>query len=156
VQDVVEYNSRTHHSNQDLYDRAQADDLKQASVLMAAFVYNTANRDEKLPRKPAAPKAATPPARNAAGGGGWPFLLPRRLGGRHEVDLIEAERVVFRARVLAGNRHREAVLALGQRQDAQRHQLGGSRFLVVEVVTLALNERLPIESEVHFAIVGRN
>jgi carboxypeptidase Q len=52
IQDVVEYNSRTHHSNQDLYDRIQADDLKQAAAVMAAFVYNTANRDEKLPRKP--------------------------------------------------------------------------------------------------------
>jgi len=54
IQDVIEYNSRTHHSNQDLYDRIQADDMKQAAVIMAAFVYNTAMRDEKLPRKPAA------------------------------------------------------------------------------------------------------
>lgn len=67
VQDVVEYNTRTHHSNQDVYDRAQADDLKQASVLMAAFIYNAANRDEKLPRKPAAPKASTPSTPKAAG-----------------------------------------------------------------------------------------
>jgi carboxypeptidase Q len=52
IQDPVEYDTRTHHSNQDLYDRAQADDLKQASVIMAAFVYNTAQRDEKIPRKP--------------------------------------------------------------------------------------------------------
>ncbi|WZO99960.1 M20/M25/M40 family metallo-hydrolase [Isosphaeraceae bacterium EP7] len=51
IQDPVEYDTRTHHSNQDLYDRAQADDLKQASVVMAAFIYNTAQRDEKLPRK---------------------------------------------------------------------------------------------------------
>ncbi|MDR3638830.1 MAG: M20/M25/M40 family metallo-hydrolase [Isosphaeraceae bacterium] len=61
IQDVVEYSTRTHHSNQDVYDRAQADDLKQASVLMATFVYNTANRDEKLPRKP----VAEPPSRSA-------------------------------------------------------------------------------------------
>jgi hypothetical protein len=53
IQDVVEYNTRTHHSNQDLFDRIQADDMKQAAVIMAAFVYNTAVRDEKLPRKPA-------------------------------------------------------------------------------------------------------
>jgi hypothetical protein len=52
IQDQVEYNSRTHHSNQDVYDRLQADDLKQASVVMAAFVYNAAMADEKLPRKP--------------------------------------------------------------------------------------------------------
>ncbi len=52
IQDTVEYHSRTHHSNQDLYDRLQPDDLKQASSVLAAFVYNTAIRDEKLPRKP--------------------------------------------------------------------------------------------------------
>jgi hypothetical protein len=53
IQDAIEYGSRTHHSNQDVYDRIQADDMKQAAVIMAAFVSNTANRDEKLPRKPA-------------------------------------------------------------------------------------------------------
>ncbi len=67
IQDGVEYNTRTHHSNQDLYDRAQADDLKQASVIMAAFIYNTAMRDEKLPRKPASAKSQTPPSRGTAG-----------------------------------------------------------------------------------------
>jgi Zn-dependent M28 family amino/carboxypeptidase len=53
IQDVVEYNSRTHHSNQDVFDRIQADDMKQAAVIMASFVYNAATADEKLPRKPA-------------------------------------------------------------------------------------------------------
>ncbi len=52
IQDPVEYDTRTHHSNMDVYDRIQADDMKQASVIMAAFVYNAAMRDEKLPRKP--------------------------------------------------------------------------------------------------------
>jgi hypothetical protein len=52
IQDEVEYSTRTHHSNQDLYDRIQAEDMKQASVIMAAFIYNTAMQDEKLPRKP--------------------------------------------------------------------------------------------------------
>lgn len=51
IQDEVEYETRTHHSNQDVFDRIQADDMKQAAVIMAAFVYNTAMRDEKLPRK---------------------------------------------------------------------------------------------------------
>jgi hypothetical protein len=54
IQDRIEYGTRTHHSNQDVYDRIQADDMKQAAVIMAAFVYNTAMLDEKLPRKPAA------------------------------------------------------------------------------------------------------
>ncbi|HYJ86193.1 MAG TPA: M20/M25/M40 family metallo-hydrolase [Pyrinomonadaceae bacterium] len=53
IQDEIEYDTRTHHSNQDVFDRIQADDMKQASAIMAAFVYNTAMRDEKLPRKPA-------------------------------------------------------------------------------------------------------
>ena len=52
IQDPVEYDTRTHHSNMDTYERLQADDMKQASVIMAAFVYNAAMRDEKLPRKP--------------------------------------------------------------------------------------------------------
>ncbi len=52
IQDVIEYDARTHHSNQDVYDRIQADDMKQAAAIMATFVLNTANRDEKLPRKP--------------------------------------------------------------------------------------------------------
>ncbi|HSE98245.1 MAG TPA: M20/M25/M40 family metallo-hydrolase [Blastocatellia bacterium] len=51
IQDTVEYDTRTHHSNMDVYDRIQADDMKQAATIMAAFVYNTAMREEKLPRK---------------------------------------------------------------------------------------------------------
>jgi carboxypeptidase Q len=51
IQDEIEYDSRTHHSNQDVFDRIQADDLKQAATIMAAFVYSAAMRDEKLPRK---------------------------------------------------------------------------------------------------------
>ena len=51
IQDEIEYDTRTHHSNQDVFDRIQADDMKQAATIMAAFVYNTAMLDEKLPRK---------------------------------------------------------------------------------------------------------
>lgn len=53
IQDEIEYDTRTHHSNQDVFDRIQADDMKEAATIMAAFVYATAMRDEKLPRKPA-------------------------------------------------------------------------------------------------------
>ena len=52
IQDEVEYDARTHHSNMDVYDRMQADDMKQAATIMAAFVYNAAMRDERFPRKP--------------------------------------------------------------------------------------------------------
>jgi carboxypeptidase Q len=51
IQDEIEYETRTHHSNQDVFDRIQADDMKQAATIMAAFLYNTAMLDEKLPRK---------------------------------------------------------------------------------------------------------
>lgn len=51
IQDEIEYDTRTHHSNQDVFDRIQADDMKQAATIMAAFIYNAAMRDEKLPRK---------------------------------------------------------------------------------------------------------
>jgi hypothetical protein len=51
IQDPIEYDTRTHHTNMDTYDHLIPDDLKQASMIVAAFVYNTAMRDEKLPRK---------------------------------------------------------------------------------------------------------
>ena len=52
IQDPMEYSTRTHHSNMDVYDHIQPGDLMQASAIMASFVYNTAMRDEMLPRKP--------------------------------------------------------------------------------------------------------
>jgi carboxypeptidase Q len=52
IQDPMEYSSRTHHSNMDTYDHIQRGDLMQASAIVASFVYNTAMRDEMLPRKP--------------------------------------------------------------------------------------------------------
>lgn len=52
IQDEIEYDTRTHHSNQDVFDRIQADDMKQAATIMAAFVYQAAMMDERFPRKP--------------------------------------------------------------------------------------------------------
>jgi hypothetical protein len=49
--DRLEYNSRTHHSNMDVYDRVQRDDMIQQAIVIAVFAYNAAMRDEKLPRK---------------------------------------------------------------------------------------------------------
>jgi len=51
IQDPIDYNTRTHHSNEDVFDRIQADDMKQTATIMAAFLYNAANMDEKFPRK---------------------------------------------------------------------------------------------------------
>jgi hypothetical protein len=52
IQDPMDYETRTHHSNMDVYDRLQPDDLKQMAVIVASFVYNAAMRDKMLPRKP--------------------------------------------------------------------------------------------------------
>ncbi|MEI9958338.1 MAG: M20/M25/M40 family metallo-hydrolase [Ferruginibacter sp.] len=51
IQDPLEYETRTHHSNMDTYDHLSIEDLQQAAVIVAAFVYNSAMRAEKLPRK---------------------------------------------------------------------------------------------------------
>jgi hypothetical protein len=52
IQDPIEYETRTHHSNMDVYDRLQPEDLKQMAVIVAGFVYDAAQRDQMLPRKP--------------------------------------------------------------------------------------------------------
>jgi len=52
IQDPVEYQTRTHHSNMDVYDHISRGDLMQASAVMASFVYHTAMRETMLPRKP--------------------------------------------------------------------------------------------------------
>jgi len=52
VQDKLDYSSRTHHSNMDTYERLQPGDLAQAATVEAIFVYDTAMRDQMLPRKP--------------------------------------------------------------------------------------------------------
>ncbi|HEV7424859.1 MAG TPA: M20/M25/M40 family metallo-hydrolase [Thermoanaerobaculia bacterium] len=54
IQDEVEYEQRTHHTNYDVYDRLQRDDLMQAAVVMATFVWEAANRPDLMPRKPLA------------------------------------------------------------------------------------------------------
>ena len=52
IQDQLDYGSRTHHSNMDVYERLQPEDLAQAATVEAIFVYNAAMRDQMLPRKP--------------------------------------------------------------------------------------------------------
>ncbi len=65
IQDSIEYNSRTHHSNMDLFDRIQAGDLQQMAAIVASFVYHAATRPDLLPRKPL---PAAVPARGGRGG----------------------------------------------------------------------------------------
>jgi hypothetical protein len=52
IQDPLDYGSRTHHSNLDVYDHVVPADLMQASALLASFVYEAATRQQMLPRKP--------------------------------------------------------------------------------------------------------
>jgi Zn-dependent M28 family amino/carboxypeptidase len=52
IQDPLDYGSRTHHSNEDVFDRVPPDDLKQCATIIAAFLYDAANAPDKLPRKP--------------------------------------------------------------------------------------------------------
>ena len=52
IQDPLDYSSRTHHTNMDTYERLQPEDLAQAALVEATFVYNAAMRDQMLPRKP--------------------------------------------------------------------------------------------------------
>ena len=52
IQDSLDYESRTHHSNEDVVERLQPADLKQIATVEAIFVYNAAERDQMMPRKP--------------------------------------------------------------------------------------------------------
>ena len=52
IQDQADYGTRTHHTNMDVFDRLQREDMMQASVVMASFAYHAAMRDGRFPRKP--------------------------------------------------------------------------------------------------------
>ena len=52
IQDPLEYDTRTHHSNMDVWDRVQQADLKQMVAIVSTFVYQAANREQMFPRKP--------------------------------------------------------------------------------------------------------
>ena len=60
IQDPVEYGTHSHHTNMDVYDRLQAEDLMKNAVIVASFVYHAANRDDA-----AAAQAAAAPRRRA-------------------------------------------------------------------------------------------
>ena len=70
IQDPMDYDTRTHHSNMDVYDRIQPADLKQMAIVEAAFVYLTATRPDMLPRVdlPAPVPAASRGGRGGRGG----------------------------------------------------------------------------------------
>jgi hypothetical protein len=71
IQDPLDYGSRRHHSNMDVYEAVQKGDLMQASAVIASCVYHAATRPEMLPRKPLPkPRPETEEAKPAAGGEG--------------------------------------------------------------------------------------
>jgi carboxypeptidase Q len=55
IQDPIDYGTRIHHTNLDVFDHLEAEDLIQSAVVTASFVYHTAMREEMLPRKPLPP-----------------------------------------------------------------------------------------------------
>jgi carboxypeptidase Q len=67
IQDPMDYDTRTHHSNMDVYDRIQQADMEQIAIIEAVFVYNAATRVEKLPRNDL--PAPTPPGGRGGRGG---------------------------------------------------------------------------------------
>jgi len=67
IQDPMDYETRTHHSNMDVYDRIQPQDMEQMAVIEASFAYNAATRPDKLPRKDL---PAAQPAMGGRGGRG--------------------------------------------------------------------------------------
>ena len=82
IQDPIEYETRTHHSNMDVYDRLQPDDLKQISVIVAIFVYDAAMRDQMLPRKPIEKPLPKEPRRNRNDA----HAPPKTAGSRSEPE----------------------------------------------------------------------
>ena len=52
IQDPRDYETRSVHTNQDVYERLSPADMKQAAVVEAIFVYDAAMREQMLPRKP--------------------------------------------------------------------------------------------------------
>ena len=52
IQDPMDYETRTHHSDMDTYDRLHEGDLEQAAVIEAIFLWNTSQREAMMPRKP--------------------------------------------------------------------------------------------------------
>jgi carboxypeptidase Q len=82
IQDSLDYESRTHHSNQDVVERLQPSDLKQIATVEAIFVYNAAQRDQMLPRKPL-PQPETEEKRRAPLEGIFPGAVPPPAPEKH-------------------------------------------------------------------------
>jgi len=63
IQDPLDYETATHHTDLDVYDLLSEEDLKQAAVIMASFAYHTAMREDLLPRKGLPPPRSESPSK---------------------------------------------------------------------------------------------
>jgi hypothetical protein len=61
IQDPIDYEPKTHHTNMDFYESLQPEDMKRNSTILAGFALLAANHPERLPRKPYTPPPEPPP-----------------------------------------------------------------------------------------------
>lgn len=52
IQDPLDYDSRTHHTNVDTYDHLRPEDMRQAAVILASVLLSAANADKPVPAAP--------------------------------------------------------------------------------------------------------
>ncbi len=81
IQDPMDYETRTHHSDMDTYDRLHQADLEQAAIVEAIFLWNTSQRDAMMPRKPY-PHPETEPKLSAPLTGIYPNAVPPPDNGK--------------------------------------------------------------------------
>jgi hypothetical protein len=70
IQDSLEYEPKTHHTNMDFYEALQPEDMRRNSVILAGFAMLAANHPARLPRKPRPPEPQRPPGAPPAANGG--------------------------------------------------------------------------------------
>lgn len=70
INEYVPYDSRTRHTNADFYENVSQSDLQQSAIVMAVFAYQSAMRDQVIPRRPTGVPASPRPAPAGRGGGG--------------------------------------------------------------------------------------
>jgi carboxypeptidase Q len=67
--DYTNYDARTRHTNVDFYEAVSEKDLQQSAIVMAVFAYQSAMRDQVIPRRPAGVPASPRPATSRGGRG---------------------------------------------------------------------------------------
>ena len=91
IQERLDYNSRTHHSNMDTFDHVQKDDVIQQGAVAAVFAWYAANTPERLPRKAPRPgSVARTPARSRFGAATSLRQTTRNAASLHEASIRAA------------------------------------------------------------------